>query len=63
MTTDDEAQLVGTITEFGTKTKDEVATETTAVDGIDQISVVGKLSGTLVYSTIATDGDEAETTT
>jgi hypothetical protein len=36
---------------------------TTTDDGIDQTIVVGTDAGTFEYSTIANDGDEAETTT
>jgi len=47
----------------GTKTNDEVATVTTADDGTEAMTDVGTEFGTLVQATMATDGDEATTTT
>jgi len=54
-------QVDGTVTTDGTKTNDEVATVTTAELGTEAIKVDGTEFGTLVHSTIATDGDEAAT--
>jgi len=62
-TTTGETQVDGTVTTDGTKTNDEVATVTTAVDGTEAMTEVGTEFGTLVHSTITTDGDEATTTT
>jgi hypothetical protein len=61
--TDDSAHVDGMVIEFGTYTNDDVGTVTMFDEGTDQIRVVGKLSGTLVYEIITTDGDEADTTT
>jgi hypothetical protein len=59
-TTDDEAQVVGIMTEAGTNTNDEVGTVETTDDGTVKITLVGTDSGTLVYATIAIEGEDAE---
>jgi hypothetical protein len=56
-------QLDGTTTVAGTVTNELTATETTALEGTEAITEVGTDSGMFVQETIATDGDEATTTT
>jgi len=54
--------VTGTTTVAGTKTNEETATVTTAVDGTEAITEVGTDSGTFVHETTTNDGDDETTT-